>query len=315
MRRHGSVLLIAVWMVTSCHSPLPAAVAPTAAVLAELWHEPEPGRNLYWGVGGEALAPDPHAKYTVIEEKKGGFSRGLTVEDPDHRKWSVKFPPEASTEIVASRLLWGVGYHQLPQFYVGDWNAERAPDPNPQLPGRFRETKPKELHGLEAQGNWSYYSNPFVGTREMNGLLVLQVMLANSDLKDEQNFVYTLKQPLEGAKRWYVARDLGLSFGRTGVFEPPRGDVKVFEETPFITGMNGQYVRFDWHGRHGVLLEHITPADVKWICSRLQALTDAQWQDAFRAGGYAPELADRFIGRFKQKITDGLALPSEGGRP
>jgi hypothetical protein len=315
MRRHGFVLLIAVWMVTSCHSPLPVAVAPTAAVLAELWHQPEPGRNLYWGVGGETLAPDPHAKYIVIEVKKGGFSRGLTVEDPDHRKWSVKFPPEAPTEIVASRLLWGVGYHQPPQYYVGDWNAERAPDPNPQLPGRFRETKPKELHGLEAQGNWSYYGNPFVGTREMNGLLVLQVMLANSDLKDEQNFVYTLKQPFEGAKRWYVARDLGLSFGRTGVFEPPRGDVKVFEETPFITGMNGQYVRFDWHGRHGVLLEHITPADVKWICSRLQALTDAQWQDAFRAGGYAPELADRFIRRFKQKIADGLALPSEGGRP
>jgi hypothetical protein len=48
---------------------------------------------------------------------------------------------------------------------------------------------------------------------------------------------------------------------------------------------------------------------VKWICRRLQALTDAQWQDAFRAGGYAPELANRFIRRMKQKIDEGLALP------
>ena len=312
MRRHGFVLLIAVWMVTSCHSPIPPAVTPTADVLAELWQAPEPGRNLYWGVGGDALAPNPRGKYTVLEVKTTGFSRGLTVEDEDHRKWSVKFPPEATTEIVASRLLWGVGYHQPPQYYVGDWNAEGAPDPNPQLPGRFRESKPKELHGLEAAGNWSYYNNPFVGTREMNGLLVLQAMLNNSDLKDEQNFVYTLKQPFEGAKRWFVARDLGLSFGRTGVFEPPRGDVKVFEETPFITGMKGQYVQFEWRGRHRVLLERITPADVKWICSKLQALTDTQWQDAFRAGGYAPELADRYIARFKQKIAEGLALPPEG---
>ena len=314
MRRHGLLLTVAVWAVTSCHAPVPAAVTPPSPeVLAELWHAPEPSRDLFWGVGGEALAPNPHAKYFVIEVKKGGFSRGLTVEDDDHRKWSVKFPPEATTEVVASRLLWGVGYHQPPEYYVGDWSADRAPDPNPQLPGRFRESKPKELHGLEAQGNWSYYHNPFVGSREMNGLLVLQVMLGNSDLKDEQNFIYTLKQPFEGAKRWYVARDLGLSFGRTGVFEPPRGDVKVFEETPFILGMKGQYVQFEWRGRHGVLLEHITAADVKWICARLQALTDAQWQDAFRAGGYAPELADRFIRRFKQKIDEGLALP-EGGR-
>src|SRR5262249_53891455 len=98
-------------------------------------------------------------------------------------------------------------------------------------------------------------------------------------------------------------------------FEPPRGDVKVFEETRFITGMKGPYVRFEWRGRHGVLLEHITPADVKWICSKLQALTDTQWQDAFRAGGYAPEPADRYIRRFKQKIAEGLALPGDGGRP
>ena len=67
-------------------------------------------------------------------------------------------------------------------------------------------------------------------------------------------------------------------------------------------------MRFDWHGRHGVLLEHITPEDVHWICERLQRLTDAQWQDAFRAGGYAPDMANRFIRRFKQKIQEGLAV-------
>ena len=53
--------------------------------------------------------------------------------------------------------------------------------------------------------------------REMNGLLVLQAMLGNSDLKDAQNALYKLKEPFEGAKQWYVARDLGQTFGRTGV--------------------------------------------------------------------------------------------------
>ena len=66
----------------------------------------------------------------------------------------------------------------------------------------------------------------------------------------------------------------------------------MFEETPFIKGMAGQYVRFEYRGRHGRLVNRMTPADVRWICERLQRLTDRQWQDAFRAGGYAPELGE-----------------------
>jgi hypothetical protein len=278
-----------------------------------LWNEPEPNRDLFWGVGGERLAPDPNVSYTVIEVKRTGFSAGLTVQDPSGRHWSAKFPPEAPTEVVASRILWAVGYHQPPAYYVSRWNAEGAPSSNPQLPARFREAKPP-FHGLESKGNWSYYRNPFVGRPEMNGLLVLQVMLGNSDLKDEQNDLYELNEPVEGAKRWYVARDLGQSFGRTGVINAPRGDVQVFEETPFIRKVENGYVRFDWRGRHDVLVSHLTPADVHWICSRLATLTDKQWSDAFRAGGYPPPIAERFIRRFKQKIQEGLALPVAGGR-
>jgi hypothetical protein len=309
--RAVAVLLTAVTAasLTACQASIRStqATPPTAQQMAELWSQPERERDLFWGVGGERLAPDPSATYKVIEVKKTGFSMGLTVEGPGDRKWSAKMPPEAPTEVVASRLLWGLGYHQPPIYYVGTWNAEGAPDKNPQLPSRFRESKP-DLNGLDSTEIWSYYRNPFVGTREMNGLLVMQVMLGNSDLKDEQNALYTLTKPLEGASTWYVARDLGQSFGRTGVLDAPRGDVKVFEETPFIKGMAGQYVRFDYRGRHGVLFDKISPADVRWICEQLQRLTDKQWSDAFRAGGYAPEVADRFIRRFKQKMAEGLAL-------
>jgi hypothetical protein len=302
-------MALAAGLLPACHASIRStqATPPTPEQLAELWTQPERDRDLFWGVGGQRLAPDPEAKYTVIEVKRTGFSMGLTVEGPGGRKWSAKMPPEAPTEVVASRILWGVGYHQPPIYYVGKWNADDAPDPNPQLPARFRETKP-DLHGLDAGDPWSYYRNPFVGTRELNGLLVLQVMLGNSDLKDEQNAIYTLTGKFEGATRWYVARDLGQSFGRTGVIDAPRGDPEVFEETPFIKGMAGQYVRFDYRGRHGALIDRLTAADVRWICERLQRLTDRQWNDAFRAGGYAPEVAARFIRRFKQKIQEGLAL-------
>lgn len=302
-------LLIVVSLFVACHASIRSTLAtpPTADQLAELWVAPPAARDLFWGVGGERLAPDPEATYKVIEVKRAGFSMGLTVEGPGDRKWSVKMPPEAPTEVVASRLLWGLGYHQPPIYYVGTWNAEGTPDKNPQLPARFRESKP-DLYGLASEEIWSYYKNPFVGTKELNGLLILQVMLGNSDLKDAQNALYTLTKSHEGASRWYVARDLGQSFGRTGVIDAPRGDIKVFEETPFIKGMAGQYVRFEYRGRHGRLVDRMTPADVRWICERLQRLTERQWQDAFRAGGYAPELTNRYIRRFKQKIEEGLTV-------
>ena len=280
---------------------------PTAAQLAELWTAPERGRDLFYGVGGKALAPDPAVRYTVVEIKRSGFSRGYTLKEPDGSEWSAKFPPEAPTEVAASRILWGVGYHQPPIYYLAEWNAAKAPSPNPQLPARFREKSP-DLHGLDATDPWSYYRNPFVGTRQLNGLLVLQAMLGNSDLKDQQNVVYKLKEPFEGAKQWYVARDLGQAFGRTGVLDAPRGDIVVFEQTPFIRGVANGRVQFDYRGRHKVLFERISPADVRWICERLKRLTDDQWRDAFRAGGFAPALADRFIRRMKQKIDEGLTL-------
>lgn len=310
-------LIRAVWIlfatagvsVAACHPPIASTLPgpPSQSDLAQLWIQPDGPRDLFWGVGGRRLAPDPDARYTVIEIKRSGFSRGYTLKGPGDREWSAKFPPEAPTEIVASRLLWGIGYHQPPIYYVASWTAEKATSPNPQLPARFREKKP-DLHGLDDKGSWSYYRNPFVGTPQYAGLLVLQAMLGNSDLKDAQNVIYELDETFEGAKTWYVSRDLGQTFGRTGVLDAPRGDVEVFEQTPFIKGVVDGHVVFDYRGRHKVLFEKIRPSDVRWVCTRLNTLTDSQWHDAFRAGGYPGPVADRFIARMKQKIREGLAV-------
>ncbi|HYN06021.1 MAG TPA: hypothetical protein VES67_01400 [Vicinamibacterales bacterium] len=275
--------------------------------MAELWSEPEPGRDLFYGVGGKRLAPDPERKYTVIDIKGAGFSEGYTLQDNDKREWSAKLPPEAHSEVVASRIHWAIGYHQPPMYLLPKWDANTATPKSALLPARFREKNP-DLNGLEDQGDWSYYQNPFVGTRQLNGLLVLQVMLGNSDLKDANNALYTLKTPLEGARQWYVARDLGQTFGRSGTLNAPRNDVQAFETSPFIRGLANGKVQFDYKGRHLALFENITAADVRWICERLNRLTDRQWQDAFRAAGYERDVADRFIKRLKAKVAEGLAL-------
>jgi hypothetical protein len=306
----SALAIVTVGLVLGAQHGTPLAQAPAAddtPQMAELWAAPDRPRDLYWGVGGKALAPDPAGRYTVIEIKRGGFSRGYTVVDQAKREWSVKFPSEAQPEVVSSRILWGIGYHQPPVYYLAEWQADKATSPNPQLPARFRESKP-DLHGLDSSGTWSYYDNPFKGTRQLHGLLTIHAMLGNSDLKDEQNALYTLEKPLEGARRWYVARDLGQTFGRTGVFDPPRGAPDVFEQTAFIRGVDHGIVRFEYHGRHKALFQNITTADVRWVCERLAALTDEQLQDAFRAAGYPKVTADRFIRRLEQKIAEGLRL-------
>jgi hypothetical protein len=305
------VLVAAAGLLAGC---LPRDVAapgdpPAPDVLAELWFEPEPGRDLFHGVGGARLAPDPGAIYRVIEVKVGGFSDGYDVVGPDDREWATKFPPEAPTEVVASRIHWGIGYHQPPIYFVHEWRAEGAITPNPQLPSRFREDEP-DLHGLEDEGDWSFYDNPFLGTRQLAGLLVLQALLGNSDLKDSNNSLFELDAPFEGATRWYVTRDVGQTFGRTGALDAPRGDVEVFEQTPFINSVDGDHVLLEYRGQHGVLFEGITVDDVRWLCGRLDALSDEQWADAFRAGGYEPGVASRFIQSLKRKIAQGLALES-----
>lgn len=93
-----------------------------------------------------------------------------------------------------------------------------------------------------------------------------------------------------------------------GLMDAPRGDIEAFEVTPFIKEVAADSVRFQVAGRHAPLFENITQADVRWICSWLNRLTDRQWQDAFRAGGFDAPTAERFIRRLKQKVAEGLAL-------
>jgi hypothetical protein len=284
----------------------PATGGRTNASIAELWVEPEGERDLFYGVGGRRLAPNPADDYHVIEIKVGGFSEGYTLVDSDEREWSAKFPPEAAIEVTLSRILWGLGFHQPPVYLLREWNATGAKAPNPQLPARVREKNP-DLHGLDAGGPWAFDDNPFVGTRELKGLLVLQALLENQDIKPSNNVVYALQSPAAGVSRWYLVRDLGYSLGRAG-FNGPRGDIDAFEQAPFVRDVVDGRVRFHYGSRYKKLLDGITVADVHWICERVNRVSDRQWRDAFRAGGFEPSVAARFIARIKARAAEGLAL-------
>lgn len=291
----------------------------TPAQLAELWMDPGPSpRDLFWGVGGREHAPAPDAPYTVTGKDSAGFSVSYDVTGPNDTEWSAKLGPEAQTEVVVSRLLWGLGYHQPPTYYLPSWTVA-GEDRRRESEARFR---PKLAELKRRPEVWSWADNPFSGTPELKGLLVILLILNSTDLKDDNNSIYEVMPALgqghpstsaQGAssgvaRRWFVVRDLGAALGETGKLYPRRNWLEGFEEQAFITAVSGSAVEFDYDGRHQELLSMIGPDDVRWAAGRMARLTDRQWQDAFRAGNYAGPRADRYIARIKEKVADGLAL-------
>jgi hypothetical protein len=305
----GSLLAL---VCTGCVAPLMRSTvssAPTPRQSAELWEAPNDlaTRNLYDGPWGMDLAPDPAAIYSFVSAKTVGVSPGFTVTDERGMEWSVKQGPEARVEVVMSRLLSAVGYHQPPVYYLPRWTIKGGPSSGVQPEARFR---PRHTV-LKDEGEWSWQENPFIGTQPYDGLRVLMMILNQSDLKNSNNTLYQVEErgdPPNAPQRWYVVRDIGAALGETGRYYPRRNNLAAFERIPFINSVKDNAVNFNYHGRHQELADHITPADVRWMCDLLARLSVEQWRDAFRAGGYGPETSSRFITRIRQKVAEGQAL-------
>jgi len=279
---------------------------PSSDAIKQLWVDPGgEARDLFWGIGGQKYAPDAHAVYKFKERDATGFSTKYEVKGPQDVEWSAKIGPEAQTEVVMSRILWGLGYHQQPIYYLPSWTLERNGVKTTESEARFRP-KLKEFHRLDEY--WWWQQNPFVSTPELNGLLVVLLMFNSTDLKNDNNSIYTFEQSMEGAPRWFVVRDLGAALGETGKMYPRRNCLECFEQHGFITAIEGQHVEFDYVGRHQELISMIRPSDVRWAGQLMAKLTDKQWHDAFRAANYSTADAERYIARMKQKIDDALAL-------
>jgi len=275
--------------------------------MPELWHPADTApADTFNGPWGAERAPDPKATYTFVRQKTHGVSPGLTVRDARGVEWSVKEGDEGPVEVTVSRILSSVGYHQPPVYFLATYMLTDEKGRTHMVGGgRFR---PHEK-GLSDKGEWSWQQNPFVGTKPYQGLLVILMMLDSSDLKNSNNSLYELKEPREGARQWFVVRDIGTSLGETARLDPKRNDPALFEHEKFITGVRGGFVEFNYHGWHQELFKHrITPADVQWASDLLGKLSDAQWADAFRAGGYQPDVAGRFIRRLHEKIEEGRTL-------
>jgi hypothetical protein len=296
-------------------------VPPGQNVMAELWRQPDDiaGQDLFHGPWGADNAPRARSVYRFVKPKTSGMNPGMTVVDEEGRTWSVKqahhdrrWRPEGPTEVVLSRILSAVGYHQPPVYYLPSFTLRDTFGSRTEPGGRFR----LDHRALRDRGEWSWQENPFVGSTPYQGLLVILLMFNSSDLKNSNNTLYEIRGPGRNPERRYVVRDLGIALGATGVVRPQRSDPALFEQLGFIRGVADGYVAFEYAGRHQELVRRrITVADVRWAAALLGQLTDRQWRDAFRAGGYADVEADRFIRRLGDKIAEAKHVGAVDGGP
>ena len=67
------------------------------------------------------------------------------------------------------------------------------------------------------------------------------------------------------------------------------------------------------HGFHQELIrERITPADVGWAVALAERLSARQWEEAFRAGGYQPDVAARFLDVLHGRIAKARQIAAAG---
>lgn len=299
-----------------------------------LWRDPGNirARNLRYGPGSARLAPA--APFTFIEEDKSGESPKFDVRDARGVVWRVKLGPEAQSETVSTRLVWSVGYFAEEAYYL-----ERA-----QVIGLPKLSRGQEYVGRETRTvfgarfeprradvergkEWDWNDNPFKGTRELNGLKVLMILLNNFDARAANNRIFYVRNSAGQTEARYTVSDLGATLGKADGLGGRRtkNNLKDFLSTRFVTGTenDGRTVEFDYDTRPTKLgmfsifyppyyrgevkkekaMRGIPTEDARWIGTLLSQLSDEQLRDAFRAANYNQPTMEGYVRALRERIN------------
>jgi hypothetical protein len=301
---------------------------------ASLWRDPGDiaEKDMFYGEDGKDGQPVPPFKF--IDEDMNGTNPKFNVEDANGGKWRVKLGEESRPEVVASRLLWAVGYYVNDDYLLHvaaiegldiKRGARLVHNGSQVIDARFARKPPKD----DKVAIWEWKNNPFRDTREFNGLRVMMAVLNNWDLKDVNNAVYTNKKT---GHQIFLVSDIGATFA-TNSLENSRaqdkGNVNNYVNSKFITKTTASTVDFgtpaaptgaliksagflapDYVKRRGFewIGQNIPREDARWIGSMLGQLTHQQLVDAFRAGNFPPESIDQYVSVLEARIAQLKAL-------
>ncbi len=305
-----------------------------------------PGENILWtdpgnvesldfvnGVGGEQTVPQP--PFQFVEEDKSGTNPKVKVKDGAGRTWSVKFGPEAKPSVFATRMAWACGFPVETEYFVtrgqmaGARNLKRARSfiqgDGSFTDARFqlRTDKPKYLDSF----NWTWPSNPFLGTPQLNGLKVLVMLLSNWDTKDardrdaaandtlaDSNLAIFQTEGTGGPRYLYMISDWGATFGRWGPGIRSKFNCRDYSnQTPgFVHGAEKGLIKWGYLGKHNEdIVQGIRTSDVQWLLQYLGRITDDQLRRGLASSGAAPDDVACFTHSIRQRIDQLQAVAKD----
>jgi len=278
--------------------------------------------NLFYGPGGKEH--QPVGKFTFVKEDKEGTSPKFDVVDEEGVHWKVKLGEETKSETAATRLMWAAGYFTDEDYYLRELRVEKMPKLER---GRQYVSKGGVVHGVRLERkikgqkkaeNWSWFKNPYVGTKELDGLKIMMALMNNWDLKEVNNAIYEES----GSEPRYVVSDLGATFGRTGnPLVRSKDNLRDYRKTKFIQKVRSEDVDFYMSSRPFFLtavdvpnyvtrtkmqgiVKHISRTHAKWLGGLLGQLSTEQIRDCFRASGYSPAEVVGFAKVVQGRIAD-----------
>ena len=293
--------------------------APLRSRQAAIWRDPGDvsRRDLAAGPG-----QPPQPPFTFVEEHDTGSHPCVSVRDAGGREWRVKWGSEVRTETFGTRLAWALGYfaeetHFIPEGEIqGTRDLRRAKDlidaQHRFTEARFELSERGVVRHFDAH-SWAWNDNPFVGTRELNGLKILMMLVSNWDNKDVRdvargsNTAIFEHQLANGREARYLIIDWGAALGAWGnnVVQRGRWDAKAYAEQSeiFITGVDGEFVKWGYQGqRTADCTENISREDVRWFYRLAGQLTDEQLRNGFLASGAMPDEAGYFTAGMRARI-------------
>lgn len=296
-----------------------AAAISCAAQDRILWTDPGDIAhiNFAYAAGG---GPRPSPPFYFVREPPGGSSPKVLVRDSQGVNWRAKAGPEVHAESFSTRLVAALGYATESTWYVASGKIDNSKplkraigfiQPDGSFWSASFEYRDKNLKSIGA--DWAWNSNPFIGTKQLNGLKVLMMLLSNWDNKD-------VRERREGsntgiAERWvkgriqliYRVTDWGQTLGAWGSEPKAKGwDCAAFtaQTKSFLQGRQGDYLRFGYIGRHTDDFKNdIKVDDVGWLLLYLGRITDLQIQAGLAASGATQEQVTCFSSQLRERIN------------
>ena len=277
---------------------------------------------------------EPHETVTCdyLDKKLGGASPKFACQLPDGDELKVKYGGangEVYGEVVASRLLWALGFGADGMYSVRiicrgcpaniggilRENGDRILDP---------AAVERKFPGPEVSEKWDWEELDLAdepagaATRaERDAFKLLAVLLQHSDSKPSNQRIVCLTQPADGCGMpLMMIQDLGITFGRANAMnQQPRASVNLAEWKPLPIWKDAEGCIGNLSGSWTGTLKNpvIGEAGRAFLSNLLMQLSDRQIHDMFDAARVelrprAPEsgrsgfpTVDEWVSAFKQK--------------